>query len=244
MTARAETAEQRLAIYGTLTVRNRVVSVLRGLVPVAGLAVFALFVARIFLSSLSGGFDIGQVHFAGDTVSIDTPSYSGTMSDGNVYKVSAESAHTSLESLNVIELTKPSIVLTDTDGLVTNAAAAQGSFDSLTQELYVPGTADVAYSNGTKATISDATVDLGKQTVTSSAPVHVVMGDGTVIDGSRLAQDGKLGRWDFGRATLTLPGLPKASEEEAATDNAAPRETGSDAAASDAPPAQDAAAMK
>ncbi|HVW91483.1 MAG TPA: LPS export ABC transporter periplasmic protein LptC [Devosia sp.] len=217
MTARAETAEQRLAIYASLTARNRAVMLLRALVPLAGAVVLAIFVARIMLASLAGHFDIGQVHFAGDTVSIDTPSYSGTMSDGNVYRVSAESAHTSLGSLNVIDLTNPNIVLTATDGLVTNARAAQGSFDSLTQQLYVPGTADVAYSNGTKATISEVTVDLGKQTVASSAPVHVVMGDGTVIDGSRLEQDGKTGRWDFGRATLTLPGLPQATDEAAAS---------------------------
>ena len=230
MTARAETAEQRLAIYGTLRRRNRAVSLLRGLVPAAGAAVFVLFAVRIFLASLGGHFNIGQVHYAGDTVSIDTPSYSGTMADGDVYRVSAQSAHTSLESLNVIDLTNPSIVLTDTAGLVTNANAAQGSFDSLTQQLYVPGTADVSYSNGTKATISGVTVNLAAQTVSSSAPVHVVMGDGTVIDGSRLEQDGKIGRWDFGRATLTLSGLPKATDE--ATDGSAGETSGaiSDAA--------------
>ena len=91
-TARAETSEQRLSIYRGLVARNRLISLLRLALPVAGLAAFGWFAVHILLASLGGAFSIGSISFSGGSVIVDTPSYSGIMANGNVYKVSAEAA--------------------------------------------------------------------------------------------------------------------------------------------------------
>ena len=53
-TARAETSEQRLSIYRGLVARNRLISLLRLALPVAGLAAFGWFAVHILLASLGG----------------------------------------------------------------------------------------------------------------------------------------------------------------------------------------------
>ena len=99
-TARAETSEQRLSIYRGLVARNRLISLLRLALPVAGLAAFGWFAVHILLASLGGAFSIGSISFSGGSVIVDTPSYSGIMANGNVYKVSAEAANTPVTDLD------------------------------------------------------------------------------------------------------------------------------------------------
>ena len=113
MTLRAETAEQRFAIYSRLRTRNRLVSILRVALPVAGALVFLVFVAQLLLASLANNFGIGKISFTGSSVVVDTPSYSGVMANGDIYKVSAEGAQAAVANLNVIELKNAALQLTN-----------------------------------------------------------------------------------------------------------------------------------
>jgi lipopolysaccharide export system protein LptC len=208
-TARAETAARRAAIYARLKGRNQTIGVLRIGLPILGIAVFAVFAAQIFLANLSKQFGIGQVSLSGDTVTIDTPSYSGTMDNGTVYKVSAASARTSVTDLNVINMQDAILLLTKPDGSQMTARAAAGSFETLTQVMTVPGTAIISDSDGNAGTLDKVTVSLPGQTLVAEGPVWITMGSGMTIKAEGLDYTAKDALWKFrGRSTVTLPQTP------------------------------------
>lgn len=205
MALRTDTAERRLAIYGALTTRNRIISVLRLGLPLLGTLMFLGFILQIFLASLGANFGIGHVSFSGDAVTVDTPAYSGVMTDGDVYKVSAAAAQASIANLNVIDLKDALLKLTKPDGWQMTAHAAAGSFETIGQVVKVPGTAEVSDSRGNSGSLANVVVDLPKQLVTASGKVTMALAGGMTISSNSLAYDARTNHWDFGRATVTLP---------------------------------------
>ena len=85
MNSRAEGLDRRLAVYSALATRNRIIAVLRIGLPLLGALVLGIFILQIQLASLGNNFGIGKVSFNGDAVSVDTPSYSVVMADGDIY---------------------------------------------------------------------------------------------------------------------------------------------------------------
>jgi hypothetical protein len=208
MTARAETAALRLATLRRLDVRNRLVSALRLGVPALGLSVFLVFAGQVLLASLGSNFRIGEVSFSGNTVTVDTPSYSGVMDNGDVYTLAAEAAHTTASDLNLIALDRPRLELTKPSGVRMTATAAAGTFDTLTQVMTLPGLARVSDSDGNRGTLEAVTVDLHDQTLTASGRALITMGDGMTIDAAGLAYDARTSEWRFGHARVVLPSTP------------------------------------
>jgi hypothetical protein len=220
MTARAETAAQRLALYGGLVTRNRLISILRIGLPLLGLLVVVLFFLQIFIASLINPFGIGQVHFAGDTVAVDTPSYSGVMANGDLYTLSAEGASTAVTALDVIDISNGSLTLKRTNGEVMMARASRAAFETGGQILTIPGTATVADSDGDSGTLQQVVVDVPQQTLRATGPVHLISKDGSTIDSEGLKFDAKTGLWDFGRATLTVPQSDDPVDDQGAANGA------------------------
>lgn len=208
LTARAETAARRLSTLRRLEMRNRIVGALRLGLPVAGLLVFLLVSGQLLLRSLGGRFDIGTVSFSGDTVTVDTPAYSGVMANGDIYTVSSRAARTAVTNLNLIELDAPTLVLTRPDGTRLTARAAAGSFETLGQVLTVAGTAEVGNSRGNSGTLEGLAASLPKQTLTATGRARIALAGGMTIDAQGLVYDAVAGRWQFGRTTVTLPQLP------------------------------------
>ncbi|HTJ56023.1 MAG TPA: hypothetical protein VL418_00470 [Devosiaceae bacterium] len=205
MAARTETAERRLAIYGALTTRNRIITWLRFGLPLLGVLVFLGFVLQIYIASLGANFAIGRIRFSGDAVMVDTPSYSGVMPDGDVYKISAAGAQASIGNLNVIDLQRPLLKLTKPDGSQMTAEAGTAAFETLGQVVSVPGTAEVSDSRGNSGVLQNVVVNLPKQTVMASGKVSMTLSGGMKVTSDSLAYDAKTDHWDFGRATVTLP---------------------------------------
>jgi hypothetical protein len=223
-TARAETADQRLSTYRGLIARNRFVTLLRVALPVLGLAVFGYFAIHILFASLNG-FNIGRIHFSGATVIVDTPSYSGIMKNGNLYKVSAEAADSAVTDLDVINLRNAQLYLKKPSGSIMTATAAAGAFNTLTQVMHVPEAAVIHDSAGDSGTLSDITVNLPDQTLKARGKVDITMADGTRIEGIGLDYDAKTSVWTFGRSTVTLPQTPgnsAAPPAQPATEKPAP----------------------
>lgn len=205
MNLRAETAEQRHAIYSRLGTRNRIVSILRVALPVAGALVFLVFVAQLLLASLANNFGIGKISFSGNSVTVDTPSYSGVMANGDIYKISAGGAQAPVANLNVISLNNASLTLTKPDGMSMSAHAGTGLFESLRQIVRVPGAAEVSDSRGNSGTLNDVVADLAAQTLKASGAVNISLSSGMSVRSDGLNYDSKANRWDFGHATVTLP---------------------------------------
>lgn len=208
MSAMADTADQRDSIYAALRRRNRVVGALRFGVPAAGVLVFAIFAAQIVLANLRNQFGIGSVSFSGDTVTVETPSYSGVLDNGDVYRVAAASAQTQASHPDIIQLTDATLVLTKTTGTRMSARVAQASFATLEQVMRVPGSADVSDSAGNSGTLQNVTVNLLAQTLNAAGPVALTTADGSTIEATGLDYAASTGRWDFHgptRLTTTPP---------------------------------------
>lgn len=205
----AATAGERQALYAALRRRNRCIGLLRFGVPAAGIVVLALFAGQIFLAGLKNQFGIGNVSFAGNTVTVDTPSYSGVMENGDAYTVAAERARTAISVPDVINLENFRMVLTKPEGKTLTATATSGAFKTSTQVMTVPGTATVADAEGNTGTMSQVTVSLPAQSLRALGPVVITTADGTTIAAPGLDYEAASGRWNFiGRTTVTVPHLP------------------------------------
>jgi lipopolysaccharide export system protein LptC len=197
-------AGQRLALHRHLAVRNRLVGLLRLGLPALGVVAFLGIAGQIFIASLVPQFNLGQIHFAGDTVTVDTPSYSGVTADGDVYRITAEGAATTLTSLDVIDLKSATLELTQPDGRKLTARTDAASFATIGRVLRVPGVAQVFDNRGNKGTFADLLVDLPSQHLRASGQVRLTLANGTRIESNGLDYSPKSGVWDFGRATLTV----------------------------------------
>jgi lipopolysaccharide export system protein LptC len=214
VTARAETTEQRSTVYRRLVGRNRIVAVLRLVVPALGVLAFAWFAIHILLASFVGQFKVGNISFDGGTVIVDTPSYSGVMADGDIYKVGAEAANTTVTNLDVINLTNASLLLTKPSGDKMVASAKTGAFNTVSQIMTVPGAATMSDSNGNTGTMNEVVVNLPDQTLKAAGHVHITTPNGMVIDGDGLDYASKTAIWTFGRSTVTLPDTSGGSDDD------------------------------
>jgi len=208
MYARAETSEQRLQIFNALNARNRVVAILRIGVPIIGVMVFLGLAAQIYIAGIGNGFGIGRVTVNGDSVTVDTPTYSGIMGNGNTYKVSAEGARTALTDLNVIDLQKATVVLLKPDGAEMTARADTASLETIRQTATVPGTAQVSDSTGSRGTLDKVVIDWPRQTMKTAGPVSFQLAGGATLNADGLEYDARTAVWTFKHATVTLPDLP------------------------------------
>lgn len=80
-------AAQRQAIYRRLEARNRIVAILRVGVPALGVLVLVSLLGQIYVSSLTSRFGVGRIEVTRDSVSIETPEYSGVLDNGTTYRV-------------------------------------------------------------------------------------------------------------------------------------------------------------
>lgn len=204
MNGPAETAARRLALHDALAHRNRIVRILRVGVPVIGLLVFAAFVLQLVIASLTSGFTLGKVTFSGGTMTVDTPSYSGSMANGDVYKLSAQAAQTSISNLNRIDMTNATLTLTRPNGRVMTARSAFASFETITQVITVPRLMEVADADGSTGTLQKVVINLTRQTLKASGPVVLKFAGGLTIESPSLDHDSKTGRSDFGKAQVTI----------------------------------------
>jgi lipopolysaccharide export system protein LptC len=207
MYARAETSEQRLQIFNALNTRNRVVAILRIGVPIIGVVVFLGLVAQIFIAGFANDFGIGRVTVNGDSVTVDTPTFSGIMGNGNTYKVSAEGARTALADLNVIDLQKVTVALLKPGGVEMTARADTASLETIRQTAAVPGTAHVSDSTGSTGTLAKVFIDWPRQAMKADK-VSFQLAGGATLDADSLDYDARTAVWTFKHATLTLPDLP------------------------------------
>jgi hypothetical protein len=141
-------------------------------------------------------------------VIVDTPSYSGIMANGNVYKIGAEAADTSINNLDVINLRNATLLLTKPSGSTMTASAAAGAFDTITQVMNVTGEAMISDTAGDRGRLDGVVVNVPRQTLTAKGAVDIGMADGTTIKGVGLEYDARTSIWTFGRSTVTLPQTP------------------------------------
>ena len=205
-------AAQRLAVYRRLEARNRIVAVLRIGVPALGVIALSLLMLQIYVSSTASRFGISQIVVSPESVTVETPQYSGLLDDGTAYRVSASSAQAAIDATDRIGLSQAALTMVKPDGVTIEVEASDAVLDTAGQVVEIAGMAEVADSLGTAGILFDSVFDYETQHLTGRGPVSVDYADGTRIEAEGLAYDATTMVWTFNRATVTLPDTPGANE--------------------------------
>lgn len=115
-----------------------------------------------------------------ENLTMDRPHYEGFDGSGGRYAVSAISAQQDFSATNVIKLNGISATLRDASDARTELQAQRGVFDTQSRRLDLSDEIEITSTNGMKARLKTATVDVGESIVTSSDPVVVEMTAGTM----------------------------------------------------------------
>jgi len=205
-------AVQRLAVYRGLEARNRVVSILRVGIPALGVVALAALMLQIYVSSRTSRFGVGQIAVSTESITVETPEYSGLLDDGTAYRVSATSAQAVVEATDRIGLTDASLTMVKPDGVTMLVDARAAVLDTTNQLVEVADIAEVGNSLGTSGLLRNSVFDYAAQRLTSNGPVEIDYHDGTTILAEGLTYDATTLIWTFTRATVTLPDTPGARE--------------------------------
>jgi hypothetical protein len=205
-------AAQRRAIYEGLRARNRIVAILRVGVPALGVVALSLLLLQIFVSSSAGRFGISQIVVSPDSVTVQTPEYSGVLDDGTAYRVSATAARAAVDATDRIGLSDAALTMNRPDGVTMAVAAPAAVLDTTRQVVEIPGIAEVSNSLGTTGILRDTLFDYEAQYLTGRGPVTLDYADGTHLEAEGLTHDATTLVWTFTRATVTLPSTPGADD--------------------------------
>lgn len=205
-------AVKRLAVYRGLEARNRVVSILRVGIPALGVVALAALMLQIYVSSRTSRFGVGQIAVSTESITVETPEYSGLLDDGTAYRVSATSAQAAVEATDRIGLTDASLTMVKPDGVTMLVDARAAVLDTTNQLVEVADIAEVGNSLGTSGLLRNSVFDYAAQRLTSNGPVEIDYHDGTTILAEGLTYDATTLIWTFTRATVTLPDTPGARE--------------------------------
>lgn len=200
--------QDRLAIYRRLQARNRFVGVLRVAVPLAGLLILLALLGQIYLSSLGDDFSIGQIAVSPDEISVQAPQYSGILSNGTTYHVSAATAKAAPNASHLISLTAAGLAMTKADGVTINVNAEFAVLDTKTETVSIKDIAYVEDSTGTTGIVTNSVFDYATQSLVGQGPVNLLYADGTTLDGEGVRYDVAQANWTFRRANVTLPRTP------------------------------------
>jgi lipopolysaccharide export system protein LptC len=198
----------RTARYRSLVRRNRVVTVLRLAVPAIGALTLAVLLVQIAVSSFGARFNIGRIEVSPERITVETPEYAGTMSDGSTYRVWAEEAAAAVSNTDLLALENARVVLERVSGLRQEASAAIGMLDTAAQQVRVEGATDIDDSGGTTGRIYDSVFDWATQILTARGAVSIDYADGATVRAKGMVHEAELGRWTFTNATVTLPATP------------------------------------
>ncbi|QQR36358.1 hypothetical protein JI749_01585 [Devosia oryziradicis] len=211
MTLHADAA-QRLAIYRGLEARNRLVAILRVGVPALGAVALSALLLQIYMSSQTARFGISQIVVSPDSISVETPEYSGVLDDGTAYRVSASSARAAVEATDRIGLSDASLTMVKPDGVTIQVDTPAAVLDTTGQIVEIEGMAEVSNSLGTSGVLRNTVFDYVAQRLTGTGKVDIDYADGTKLLAEGLTYDAAAMVWTFTRATVTLPDTPGANQ--------------------------------
>jgi lipopolysaccharide export system protein LptC len=191
---------------------SRLVRVLRIVVPAAVLFAMAVIVGfsvfnpfRMLMPNLP--IDPGNLVVSGTKITMESLHVPGYTSDRRPYELWATTAVQDLTDPDHVELNKLKTRVLMEDGSTAWLDARTGKFDNKQQTLDLHKDIVMKTTNGYEARLSQAFVDLGKNTVTSEEHVDVKMSSGTVSsDRLRIYGGGEVVRFE-GNVVMNLDHL-------------------------------------
>ena len=222
---------QNLAYQASLEARfaiaarhSRLVRILRVAVPaIVSLAMTALLAISIFnpfrMLMPKLPLDMGNLVVSGSKITMEAPHLAGYTPDQRPYELWAKTAVQDLTDSDHVELNKLRTKLLMQDGSTVFVDAGTGLFDNKAQTLDLHKDIFLKTTNGYEARLTQAFVDLGKNTVDSEEHVDVKLTNGTLAsDRLHITEGGAVMHFE-GNVVMHLDHLDTDNTTEA---NAAP----------------------
>jgi lipopolysaccharide export system protein LptC len=218
--------EARFAIAAR---HSRMVRMLRIVVPAA----VALSMAAVIVVSVFNPFrmlmpklplDIGNLVVSGTKITMESPHLSGYSADRRPYELWAKTATQDVTDPDRVDLKTIRAKLLTEDQSTVILDARNGLFDNKAQTLDLHKDIFLQTSTGYEARLSQAFVDMVKNTVTSEEHVDVKLTNGTLsADRLRVYGGGEVVRFE-GNVVMNLDSLNSSSPDQPAAAPAAPVE--------------------
>lgn len=171
-----------VAAYKAAMRHTRRVRFLRRALPAAILLCVSVIVIGAWLDPLrllgELPIEFARLAISGSKLKIEAPKLSGYTRDGRAYNVTAESATQDLTRPGVIEMTGIEARFDLVGGGTTMLRAAKGTFDSKAEQLRLVDGIVITSTVGFGGKLREASVDMRKGYVLSSAPVDLKYQDG------------------------------------------------------------------
>ncbi len=212
MVSLAAPLDDRAALYRRLMRRNRLVGLLRWLVPAAGVLLFAGLLVMIVVDNLGQRFGYSNIRIDRDNLVVETPRLTSTGDDGTLYALSARAAKVAPTQTDVIDMEDAIFTMTPTTGAAMQAEAAAAQFQTNDQLLNVPGVARVTSTEGLDGTLEGVFADLMNWRLVASGNVDITMPGGSHIVSDGMTYDRGTGIYTFKNARLTLGATPGETE--------------------------------
>lgn len=196
----------RAGLYKRLMRRNRVVGVLRVLVPVLGAAVLGMLVIQIVIANMVQDFGVSGIRIERDRLLIETPRYEGVTESGMRYKVVAETASALIAQSDIIELGNAKLDLVRPDGSSLAATAQTALYNLAIQTVEVEDVAYIEDSRNTTGMLYNTFVDWTAQTIDARDGADITFNDGTSLVAGELKFFMEDNRWDMSDVTLVTEG--------------------------------------
>src|SRR5690606_30948696 len=135
MTAVAAPTDTRERLYRCLGRRNRIVAVLRWVVPLAGAALLVFIIGAMLLDALAHRFGFANISIDRDNLVVETPQLTSTGPDGTRFTVTAQTAKVSVTQSDMIDMTDASLTMTPPQGPAMSARSEAAQFQTSNQLL-------------------------------------------------------------------------------------------------------------
>lgn len=208
MAALATPADSRERLYQGLNRRNRIVGILRWLVPAAGVVLLAVMVGLIALDAITQRFGFANIRIDRDNLVVETPEFTSTDADGTLYALTARAAKVSATNTELVDIEDATLTMTPRNGPKVTAQWAAARLQTSDLLLDVPGTANLTSTDGLAGTLDGVFADLMNWKMTASGKVDIKWPDGSTIVSDGMSYDRKSGTYTFKDVTVTLTETP------------------------------------
>jgi lipopolysaccharide export system protein LptC len=150
--------------------------------------------------------DIGGLVVSGTKITMKQPRLAGYTSDQRPYELSAQAAAQDLTNTDLVELQGIRAKMEMKDKVVIESTAHSGIFQTKTEVLKLQHNIVVTSSNGYRARLAEAMVDIRANKIVSEKPVEVTT-PSAIINANRMeiAESGGVIRFERGVSVTLIP---------------------------------------
>jgi len=209
--ARTDTLDQRSAILQGLMARNRLIGVLRLVVPAAGVVAFIVLAAEIYATNTLRQYGVSGIRIDRGALVVDAPRYSAVGSNGAHYTASAKEARAPISNTHLIAMESAQLTLERPGQPTMHLDAPIANADTKKQLFTIPGVATLTDTAGLHGALAQLEADLTSGLIVAKGPVAMTFRNGATLNGASMSYDSNRQVLTLERVIFTAPSLPEAS---------------------------------